>query len=254
MKFSCEECIFTVTDVDGIQIPDGCEANRLEKLGGLPIGSQSYYPLLRFCNLKRTPEWLNYYIFNDKDPNHDRRNPLKAAREEIKPSIRCAILYEPKHTIGQLKHTLQSLINTNYNKLEVVVIERKSEGLAITETINLCKTQLLESDIKWTVDQCINYTASLERQTYKALKKDKIGYYTVIEAGLSIKQKYFENLNDLLNVECEPILFVTPDDDKILFTVQSFLYRMLQPDSFTKLKEVLHNAVQNQNIDNHPKP
>ncbi len=229
MEFNCDDCVFAIVKNDK-QI--GCQANRLEKLDAKMTWCDGcYYTLSRFCNLKRLAQWAE----------KQQGDWLKLALIEVMPPIRCAVLYTTNDTIGQLKHTLQSLINTKYNKLEIVIVERKSEGLAIIETINLCKTQLTE--FKWSVDQCVDHTSTIEHQTYKALKKNKSGYYTIIEAGLSIKQKYFQNLNHLLNEECEPILFIAPEDNTLIFTVQSFLYRMLQPDSFTNLKEMLHDTV-----------
>ncbi len=255
MNIDCVGCVFAQFDDSDKQ--SGCDADRLSAYHDVDedfveSGKYKYATLSGLCNMKRPHEWRkevwSYAVVNSVLDF----SLVGAARREIQTPFACVVLYGKHNTMGQLKHTLQSLIRTKYEELNITVIDRKSVGLSVTTTITLCREEFKDSNINWSVNQCVDYNSTPEQQTYKVLKKHKYGYYTIIESGISIKQNYFTVFDNIINTDCQPLLFSMPDDDQLLFTVQSLLYKMIKCSSFSKLKDTLYATVP-EGVDNNTK-
>ena len=249
---TCNGCVFAEYE-DTIQY--GCSAHRIQKFsdeGSLTLSKQetsddkTVYTLNRFCNLYRDKEWL------EKQQKQDAENEcdlLTIAQKEIEP-VFGIVIYDRNVTGRNLKKTIESIKNLDYDKKKIFVIinyipHPSREDVNIEHFVEITN----DINIHGIRTECVlNKLDEPRIVDYNAFSKCSFVSHVVQMDSLSeIPRDMLKDINMSLNVDMEKIiLYRHKSISCVAFPVVNSEY--LNHNDFSKMLSSIESAAKHVNM------
>lgn len=205
----CNECLFS-TWLNDKQV--GCLANRIDKFiskGKAHLDSgQSYYVLDQFCNLYRDEKWAQQIKSQDQD------ELLSRALDSVKPLFGVVVHYTNENSIDQLRTTIDSLLNLDYDKKKIKIVisspyHRQCED--IVHYTNRIKESFPASE------SVIHLHDNIELRDTECFKKIvEAMYFVKIKAGSTLDANIFTKIDNRINQDLSQICMFETDHATII--------------------------------------
>ena len=223
-------CNFAVTEKtkSGKQLQVGCELGRIKKFRELGTEmtldkseNGKFFTIERFCTCYRPDEWIATLS------NEEKKDPVKAVREEISIRMGVIILFNCDHTEEELKRTIRCFSKQTISPRYVVVVNSKVE---YNELAHSLLTESFPDKEKTNVHlvQCADKDLEDFLKIDEAFKHFLNGFYYVVNSGTEHSSDFIEKFDSYVNDELSQVVMVKPNDGVGGLLMQASLHKMLK--------------------------
>jgi hypothetical protein len=201
----CKDCVFS--QYEGITQLD-CSLGKIDKFERLDIpiieaydDEKEFYIIEnRKCQFYRNKQWMLQNIDVGDAPNTI--NFLVKKETQISPDI--LILVETNTSLEDIKTTVLSIKNSTIKPLSIIFTFEKN-----IEKLHLSIFQWIKHNVE--IPYSYEYVHIEDNKINFGVRRVKL-FYICLEAGKELKEKYIENINNRINNEMWPILYIRAEE------------------------------------------
>lgn len=241
---NCKDCIFAkYGQVKRPMMPDGqvgCACDRLDtwldKNEAYQTAGESYYELIKFCNMYRNEEWQS---------EHNYGNEVAIAREEVMPLFGIAVWDDPTGHFADLDKTVMGLTNIRYprDKMKVVLSTFSARGVNdVADLINRLQGDIRNSSA---IFHLLDYRKYKDTEVFKKLVEAT--FFVHIKSGALLPEHLFELIDKSMNEDLERACMWEGDGFTVIHKkVVTGLY--LQFNDYDKMVSHIREIAKEQNV------
>lgn len=217
IETTCESCVFAQSK-NGKQ--QGCQLDRLEKLGFRQNENENFFTVERFCNTARPQEWIDSLSFEDS------LDLKKSVMQEVYARIGVLIHFDVNQNdpLEQLQHSISQLMSQERPPRYVMICNEKVE---YNEAIQSMLVSNLPEDTEHHIIQTLRKFENKIDMIDECFRHALNGWIYVTTCGEEIPESLIQTINRMINEDMKKITIVKPYDGFNGMIFQAALFKFL---------------------------